>query len=702
MADEAQDSVISEQETEDTNKNTDSQKQLAKLWMEEIEDSEKCLKDRFKQMKNDMDFAYKWGIGKQWPDQTEADERYIANFTQRHISARTSTLYAKNPTAVYKKRERLDFAIWDGSEKSVMEALQALESSMASMMQPPQEAIALLEDIQQAEQERKQTDKLGKTLELLFSYYITEGDVTFKASMKQMVRRALTCGVGYVRPGYQRLEGKKPDDQARLADSMNQIKHIEGLQKTIQSEGESKDNEAMLEELKTSVESLQSADVIYREGATFDFPKSTSVIFDKRCTQIVGWVHARWIAEIWYLSPQDIIDIWGVDIGTDYSKYGYGKGSSSPTRSDDDSEESKDALTKVYMRQDKVTGTVAVLCDGYSGFISPPKAPDIKIERFFTIFPLAFNQIEHHDSVIPPSDVTLIRHQQMEYNRSKEALRIHRKGNLPRHVASATAFEQSDKTHLTEEPEAHSILLLKGLDEKEKISDVLQPFPTIPIDPALYETNTTLKDVGVIVGEQESNVGGNAGSATQASIDESSRISSVESNTDDLNELLSEVVKATGQILMRNLPKENVMEIAGRGAVWPDMSYEQIIRGVWLEIEAGSSGRPNRGKDIAEMERLSPLLVQIPGAAEAVSKRVMMLADETGEMHRMLEDGIANSIPSLQAMNAQASAAAQVPTGDPATDPAQQGAQGARNLPANGIPTDAAQGVQGAQPEYTQ
>src|SRR3546814_4156931 len=90
----------------------------------------------------------------------------------------------------------------------------------------------------------------------------------------------------------------------------------------------------------------------------------------------------------------------------------------------------------------------------------------------------------------------------------------------------------------------------------------------------------------------EANLGGAAGAtATESSIAEGSRISSLESNTDDLDELLTTLARATGQLMLMELSVEKVIEIVGPGAAWPNLDREAIVSEIFLEIEAGSSGR---------------------------------------------------------------------------------------------------------------
>jgi hypothetical protein len=52
--------------------------------------------------------------------------RYRVNMIQRVLKVVVSSLYAKNPTVVYKRRPKLDFTIWDGKIETLMQAQQTV------------------------------------------------------------------------------------------------------------------------------------------------------------------------------------------------------------------------------------------------------------------------------------------------------------------------------------------------------------------------------------------------------------------------------------------------------------------------------------------------------------------------------------------------------------------------------------------------
>jgi hypothetical protein len=68
-----------------------------------------------------------------------------------------------------------------------------------------------------------------------------------------------------------------------------------------------------------------------------------------------------------------------------------------------------------------------------------------------------------------------------------------------------------------------------------------------------------------------------------------------------------------------------------------------------LEVEAGSSGRPNKAADIANFERLAPTLLQIPGIDPTwLAKEAIKRMDDGLD----LSEAVRAALPSIVAMNA--------------------------------------------------
>jgi hypothetical protein len=152
-------------------------------------------------------------------------------------------------------------------------------------------------------------------------------------------------------------------------------------------------------------------------------------------------------------------------------------------------------------------------------------------------------------------------------------------------------------------------------------------------------------------------------------------VSSIQSNIDDLDELLTEIGREASQILLCNMDAQTVQKIVGEGAAWPTLDTETIAEELYLEVKAGSSGRPNKALKLANMERMMPYLIQIPGIDPTwLAKKILEEMDDGID----LDDAIIDGLPSITSLNGQATAIA----GDPADNPNNQGDRGRENTSA--------------------
>jgi len=645
----------------------DSTTALVTRWTEDVKNAKEFFGKRFKQMRSDASFA----AGKQWPE--GVDDNYIANITLRHLKQAVASLYAKNPKASFRRRDTLEYTLWDGDPQSLATHMQA-----AQMGDP--NAIATLMELDQVKQKRLMMDRLGKTMVILFNYYLNEPIPTFKTSAKQMIRRVKTCGVGYVKLGFQRAMGKSPDVARRLADSTRRLDVLERMAADLQ-EGEIFEGEAEYAELQLAMQALQQEpDLIIREGLVFDFPSSTAIIPDPDCYSVKGWLGARWVAQEFMFTANEIQETYGYDVkdggGTEFN-YPYRKAGGRKHRN-------RDAKYQVFEIYDRDTGTQFTVCDGCKDFLEPPAPPKVKVEQFIPIYGLVFNELDEAEetdqNLFPISDVTMLRPMQEEHNRSREALRQHRIANRPGYVGAAGILAEDDKGKLATHAESEFIEL--QIPSSMSVEQVLQRKPTVPIDGAVYDTSPFFEDMQRVVGSQAANSGQvMGGSATEVSVAEGSRMNDVAADTDELDEFLSLLARESGGIMLREISPETAKKIAGPGAVWPELTGTEIAEELFLEIRAGSSGRPNKAADLANLERVAPFVMQSPGLNPPWwLKQLLTRMDETIE----IEDAVIDGLPSLNALNAQQGRGGngnggEQPTGDPASDPNQQGNQGATN-----------------------
>lgn len=638
-------------------------------WMNRITAAKTHWKTAFEIIREDMKFA----AGIQWEGQTDNKEgRYIANFVLRHVQNKTSSLYARNPTVVAKPRKRMEFKLWDGTPEALQQAMQGAQAGDPMSME-------LLMEVATAASSRKMREKIGKTLEILFSYYADEQEPRFKEQAKQLTRRVIICGVGYLKLDFQREMGRTPDIEAKIADHAQRLQHLERLAQEVDT-GDIKPGDAQLEELRTGMETLMNEpEVILREGLNFEFPSATSIIIDPACTQLKGFIGAGWIAQQFSFSAGRIKEIYGVDIkdlnAKQYNKTGDMLAMSNSATSGDG--RSPEPLYRVYEVYDKASGQLLVVCDGAKDFLQEPGPPRVFIERFWPIFSLSFNDVEWSDqesvgNIFPPSDVRLMRAMQTEHNRSREGLREHRIANRPAYIGPANVLKIDEKAKLGNH-EASELIEIQNMSPGTDPRNIIVELPKAVLDPNIYDTAPFFEDASKVTGAQSANWGAVSGAAaTEVSVAEGSRMADVQSNVDDMDDFLSNVAQAAGHVLLRELSAETALEIAGPGAVWPSLTGADIAKDIYLDVKAGSSGRPNKAMELANFERIAPTLLQLPGLPPR------LLAQEA--LRRMddqinLDDWFSEILPSVISMNRGAGAGMGAPT---SSDPNAQGPQGAQ------------------------
>ena len=642
-----------------------SRKALVGELTKRVEGAKKHWDKVFKRMRRNMDFV----SGRQWHSQGDEDDRYVANFVQRIVKQQVSSLYAKNPRVVATRRKRLDYAVWDGKMDSLQAALMDIQNSGAMGMPPNEQSIALMQDVQENFARIQQVEKIGRTMEILVDYYMKEQIPDFKTQMKQMIRRARTTGVGYIELGFQRMMELSDDQTARIAGMNERLALIERLQDELE-DGKIDPNAAGAEELRLAIQAIQSEpEMIVREGLVWMFPQSTRIIPSPETTKLVGWVGCPWLVKEIILTPDRVKEVYGVDLGKNYRSYKMEAGKpwgGTRSRHKDDGK----GLACVWHYFDRDSGLEYVLADGYDDFLAEPAAPVVEVEQFFPVWALTFNDVEDENELFPKSDVELLKHVQREYNRAKEALRQHRIANRPLYLAPEGQFDEQDQANLAQHG-PHDVIQVKALRDGVKVEDLIAPVKKIGVDPNLYETEGLFNDAVRIVGVQQANIGGTAGgTATESSIAQQSLSGSIGLDSDDLDDMLSSVMRAAGQVLLLNLSTETVQRIVGPGAVWPELSRAEIMEEISLEIKAGSAGRPNQAQEAATFERLYPLLLQIPGITPRwLAERAIKIADD----NVTIEDAFVEGIPSIIMQNRMA----QLPPGDAQNDPQNQGSEGA-------------------------
>jgi hypothetical protein len=671
-------------------------------WCDKVRNAKAFWEKDFRRMADNAQMAT-YGAEETWV----AGGKYIVPLTTRQINQKVAHLYARNPKAVAKLRPRLWFSAWDENPQTLEMAMQSYTQAMTAraafeaqratagmghnggppmggdptvdpmaMQAPPgpdPNVLAIIEEVAQAQAHMLMLKRIGKTLEYLFNYFTGEQEPNFKQSLKQLVRNVCTNSVGYIEIDYGRtMQPPAPEITAKLEDAKAQMAEIQRLMEKAGEDGDMHPDSPDVDKLRTMIADMQAqTEVILREGPVFDFPDSDEVIPDPATRYLKGFVGAQWVAREFLMYPDEVKRSFDCEMKAgNYTAYASGKASTASLSGAPE----KCCLWRIY---DKVAGQVFVVADGYKGYVKPPAAPEAPIEGFWRIFALTFNDISNKKRIFPPSDAEMMKSPQTDINRDREALRDHRYASRPRTVAAG--FSEDD-LKLAQEAPAHSTTMIKSLGIGEKVGDKVMAWPVSQLDPALYDDTPHMQDILRSTGTQEANIGPTSdGTATEASIAENSRSAGMSSEVDDLDEFLTIIARKTGQLMLQMMKPETVKRICGPGAVWPEMTRTEIMEEIGLEVRAGSSGRPNRAAELANMERAFPFLQILPNInpTPLATKYADLLDIDPEEM-------ILEGLPSLSMLNSQMRAGV-AGAGGPAPgttdDPNGQGAEGADNAP---------------------
>lgn len=652
----------------------------------------------FERIREDMSF----GAGNQWGDARSSDagqDCYQADIVQRHLQQKEASLFCKNPTWVAKRRPRMEYTVWDGEEDSLRgayelvaanaQALQQIEQIKKSIVPSPESgvggnpdaeqqlmalqaslpgaltgALAIVSDFENARKQRRLETTMGVTLTRLFDQQLDEQSPAFQLSMKQLVTRVNTCGVGWAKIMFRRsMTGgetpKDPNTQAPNAEGEQpaatgtaaQLAAIKQRMAALNEPGVEMDSamagelELMLRQLRADAPEGQSE--ISDEGLVIQFLGATAVIVDRNCTNLRGLVGCNRMAHEVLMDVEACEREYGVSLRDTGAKvYGADGTSDADMRTEaggknDDSQAGPGKKVCVLHIYDKVAGLCYTVCDGVKDFLREPYAPKPDWSFFWNILPLTFrpieverNEPEKGVTCYPRSDVRLLMPMQREKNRSREAYREHRKQNRPGWVYREGAFNEADKAKLADWP-AFGAIGLQGLAPGDDISKIFARKPTEEVNPMNYDTGAFDADALQVVGTQPANLGqqGVNEKATGQAIAEGSRIQAVDSNVSDMEEFMSLMAEGAGLLLMEMKPT-TVKRKVGQGAVWPEVSMADMRENLWLEIEAGSTGRPNQALELRNFADIGPQLKEMM-MAEGVSLRPLIK-----EGVRRLDDGL--------------------------------------------------------------
>lgn len=489
-------------------------------------------------------------------------------------------------------------------------------------------------------QEAKQ---LAQTLEILIARFWQRADL--KGAALSTLGAGLTVATGWFKATWQERQGEDPTVAKQIEDLQTQVGRVrasvEGL-----AEDEAAEPNAKAAELEQQIAGLKERlQVPVSRGLAIDFISSENIQVAPG-VNLDKYLDAPWIAHYDYPTLADAKAMFpGVDLDKATSYYpekaatGHDPLDATQPNAEDAERfrrypESSDVephvcVIEVWNRQ---SGQVLTFAKGVPGYAKPPYTPP-RTRQFYPFFqfaPLVIDGERHPQSLVERSCRLLD-----EYNRARSNFAEIRRRTLPKTIFDRTNLSSADASAISSGTSQEMVGVAPTVPGTP-VGNLIQPVAYARVDMGLYDTAPIRAELEMIWGIQEalSSSIQTAKTATEAEIQQHGTQSRLDFMHNALDTLLSRFAVYTAELLLGALDREDVVQIAGDWALWPEgLSGDELDALVLVDIRAGSSGKPNTTQEQRAWAGMLPLLQQT----------IM----EAGQLRRADPDEIANCLDEL-------------------------------------------------------
>lgn len=291
---------------------------------------------------------------------------------------------------------------------------------------------------------------------------------------------------------------------------------------------------------------------------------------------------------------------------------------------------------------DRDSNTVLTGIEGLDCWVKPEWTPPATT-RFYPFFLFTTSEVDGQRH--PQSLVTRSMKLVDEYNRIGSAEAEHRRRIRPKTAFNSGILDPENAEKLAQAT-SNEMVPLKLTRPDVPVGNVIQPIAYAALDPALYDRSRIIQELERIWSIQEA-LGGSistAKTATEAEIQQTGFQARTGGKRDAAELALSDLAQYTVEVARVYLTAEDVREIAGPDAMWPEYGGpDDLRRMVNVSIRAGSSGKPNTSADRQAWSTMLPLLQngitqigQLRGAtpaaiADSLEQLLRITAEKAGD-----------------------------------------------------------------------
>lgn len=514
----------------------------------------------------------------------------------------------------------------------------------------------------------------GKTIELVLNHQFAPAQADIKAKAKRAVRASDTTGFGWLKVVYQKHIERDPIVEKRMEDIQDNIQNIDRLMGEIgrfaEVDGVQADHEANKEELEQQIKALEkNVEVVRSQGLVFSVRPSQNVLFSMEVQDVDDIKRSDWITDMIWMKVSKCKALFNF-CPKEATRYNERKVEAKEAASKGDNTDDDDMFVRVYEMWRMADKQIYTLVEGYEGYLKEPYPPRKLGERFHGFFPLVFDPVD--GSAFPLPLVSQLVELQDEHNTARTNFREHRERSVPFNVAHGGQLDPSDTDKLTN-PGFMETVVLKSAPEGQALDAVFKSVQHNPIDPQVYSTDHVRVDWEQITrrGDAGRGVIARSKTATEADILQSNLAVDTSERRDVVEDWFREIAQYSMELILQEMTLPEVERIAGQGAMWPQLSKNEVFDMVSLDVRVGSSGKPNAAQ---ETQRWLEMLPQLRESLIAIADMLEAGKDQQAEiLTRLLRE-------TLERFEERIDLDALLPKKEEGPDPAKEAAEEERRM----------------------
>lgn len=451
-----------------------------------------------------------------------------------------------------------------------------------------------------------------KTCEVMLNNLFIE-EAGLKARAKSAARSAMTTSIGWVKMIFQESFEGDPLQVRRANDTQDNLAAVERLLTEKKDTESIEEAERKREELKIQMQSLmQSPEIRIYKGFTIDRVQTENVfILDESIIEFDDYKSACEIAQRQWMTAEDYEEKFRKPPSSSAKNFD-GENDGPVTDAEGNPianlpEGQRKSMLCVWEVWNKKTNMITTVCEGEKGYARPPFSLTPASERWYPFYAVGFNIVEGRFR--PLSDVELLTKLQDEYNTTRYLFAETRKESIPvRIFRKAGGLTQEDIEAITNR-RSRQMIGVEGNPSVPISQDVMQ-LDGIRIDPTAFDVTMIRNDMDMMVGLSDASRSNliQAKTATEAEIMRQALMTRVAERQDHIEDVISEMARSALEIMLQKFDEAEVKQIAGSGAVWPQMSRDDIFKLVRVSVRAGSSGKPNIMKERETWAQIMPIM----------------------------------------------------------------------------------------------